>query len=154
MSLPVAPKFVARLPVANVIGFGVAIGGSARTLRGSRRTIAILDPLGRFLGCAGAGIDTDHRLATHRAAKGDELVRSERVGFHSTPGVIRQRGTLLHRSHAVTPMIRAHEVAARPAKQRQSGLLEPLHDVGIGAANVVGWAQKQVSDHYLSRRLA
>src|SRR5512137_2492903 len=63
VELPASPKFVADLPVADVVRHRMTIGSAAFGHSGGGGPVAVFDPAGGFLRRAAPGIDANHRLA-------------------------------------------------------------------------------------------
>ena len=104
--LPAGPKARCRSPSASRCrACGWPLAARSLPIGGLARAVAVLDPLGRLLGRAVAGVHADHRLAADRPAEGDELVGAEEVVLLLSPGVVGQGRPLLDGADAVPPVI-------------------------------------------------
>ena len=142
--LPRAVHLVAEAPDRHAVGLGGTVGGAHVGMPRPCLAIAVFHPVAGLFRRARAEVHRQHRLPIELAAKLDELVGAEGVGFDGLPGKLPSAGARLLGAHAVLPVIAGGEVAARIANDGEAKLPQRLDDVGahpvgigVNAAGVV-----------------
>ncbi len=144
--LPRAPHLVADAPVLHPERLGGAVFDAPAAPQGLRRPVAVLELRGGGVGVAKPRVHRDPGLGLDQPAEAHELVHAEIVVLDAGPGRIRARRTAIAVADAVAPVVAADEIAARPAVDRGSQVLQQSEGVGTQAFDVVRGHQGDRSD--------
>ena len=122
-------RHVAKLPRA------VHLVAQAPEVDSVRLPIAILHPVARFLGRAGAKVNAEHRRPIKLPAELDKFVGAKLIRFNALPGEFANNRPLRARADTVFPVIAGRKVAAGIAHR---GVAQPAQGIEDIAPATVG----------------
>ena len=128
MNLPPQPQLSLPTPqyrMPNGSRSPLAARSSASDGR-ARRRVAVLDPLLKLFGRAGADVGGEIRRHAAEPAEADELVGAELVGLGFLAPAAESARTPVARADAVAPVILVGKAAARPADDDRPKLADVL----------------------------
>ena len=133
-------RLVADPPVGDAVRPRMAVGCAHGREPGVAVVIAVLDPLGRLLGAAGADIHADVGLEADLPAEREVLVGAHRVGLRrgapARAGVHQFPGPCRAGADAVLPVIGLARRPARPTKDSRPNLAQTRKHVAAEPAPV------------------